>query len=56
MYRHIGDSVPPMISYQYAEVFSRIAHNRFGTLEELMMPKTFASQLKIIKSSDFHSE
>jgi len=56
MYRHIGDSVPPMISYQYAEVFSRIAHKRFGTLEELMMPKTFASQLKIIKSSDFHSE
>lgn len=56
MYRHIGDSVPPMISYQYAEVFSRIAHNRFGTLEELMMPKTFASQLKINKSSDFHSE
>ena len=56
MYCHIGDSVPPMISYQYAEVFSRIVHKRFGSFEELMMPNTFASQLKIIKSSDLHSE
>jgi hypothetical protein len=44
-----------MLSYQYAEVFSRIAHKRFGSLEELMMPKTFATQLKIIKSSDLYS-
>jgi DNA (cytosine-5)-methyltransferase 1 len=56
MYRHIGDSVPPMISYQYAEVFSRIAHSRIGTLDGLMMPMTFASRLKIIKSSDLHSD
>ena len=55
MYCHIGDSVPPMISYQYAEVFSRIVHNRIGSLEGLMMPNTFASQLKIIKASDLHS-
>ena len=55
MYCHIGDSVPPMLSYQYAEVFSRIVHKRFGSLEELMMPKTFATQLKIIKSSDLYS-
>jgi DNA (cytosine-5)-methyltransferase 1 len=56
MYCHIGDSVPPMISYQYAEIFSRIVHKRTGSIEELMMSKTFASQLKIIKSSDLHSE
>jgi DNA (cytosine-5)-methyltransferase 1 len=55
MYRHIGDSVPPMISYQYAEVFSRIVHKRIGSFEGLMMPNTFASQLKIIRSSDLHS-
>ena len=56
MYRHIGDSVPPMISYQYAELFSRIVHHRIGTLEDLMMPDTFASRLKITRSSDSHKD
>lgn len=45
MYRHIGDSVPPMVSYQYAELFSRIAHARAGTLDSLIMDKTFASRI-----------
>lgn len=47
MYRHIGDSVPPMISYQYAEVFARIVSCRKKSHEDLIMPKTFASKLKI---------
>lgn len=56
MYRHIGDSVPPMISYQYAELFSRIVHQRIGSLEDLIMPDTFATRLKIIRSSDSHRD
>jgi DNA (cytosine-5)-methyltransferase 1 len=54
MYRHIGDSVPPMISYQYAEIFSRILHQRTGSLESLLMSSTFASRLKITRSSSHY--
>ena len=51
MYRHIGDSVPPMISYQYAELFSRIIHSRAGSIEDLIMPNTFANHVSLAKRS-----
>jgi DNA (cytosine-5)-methyltransferase 1 len=49
MYRHIGDSVPPMVSYQYAELISQIIHSRKSSAENFIMPHTFATRIKIIE-------
>jgi len=49
MYRHIGDSVPPMISYQYATLIASILKNRPITVDEMLMPRTFAEKINIIE-------
>ena len=50
MYRHIGDSVPPMIAYQYACIFASIAKSRNVKIEDLLMPDTFAQRLSIVRA------
>jgi DNA (cytosine-5)-methyltransferase 1 len=47
MYRHIGDSVPPMISYQYASLISSIIKGSTLAVDDLLMPRTFAEKIRI---------
>ena len=51
MYRHIGDSVPPMLSYQYACLFSAIVKRIRVDVDDLFMPETVADKMSIVADS-----
>jgi DNA (cytosine-5)-methyltransferase 1 len=40
MYRHIGDAVPPLISYQLAKVCEWILSNQRPSIDSVILPHT----------------
>ena len=52
MYRHIGDSVPPMIAYQYAALISSTIKKCALGIDDLVMPKTFAERITIADKNE----
>ena len=51
MYRHIGDAVPPMISYQLAQLVTWILTDRRPEPHELIMPGTHLTEFDIYDRS-----
>lgn len=47
MYRHIGDAVPPIVSYQVAHLSHWILTNQQPTIEEILLPNTHLSSRDI---------
>lgn len=52
MYRHVGDAVPPLISYQLARLCEWILTDRKPCVEELVLPGT-SLKLENIKAAQF---
>ena len=50
MYRHIGDAVPPLISYQLAALCRWILTNRRPGAEELLLPGTHLSAGDLVRA------
>jgi DNA (cytosine-5)-methyltransferase 1 len=50
MYRHIGDAVPPLISYQLARLVEWIFTDDKPSVGQLMLPKTHISAEDIVKA------
>jgi DNA (cytosine-5)-methyltransferase 1 len=49
MYRHIGDAVPPLISYQLAHLAYWILTEKQPRVEDILLPKTNLQRIDIVK-------
>jgi DNA (cytosine-5)-methyltransferase 1 len=56
MYRHIGDAVPPLISYQIAGVASWILSGKQPSLTECLLPKTSLAVADLIPDSNVEDQ
>lgn len=50
MYRHIGDAVPPLISYQLARVCEWILSNKKPAIKNIILPKTHLVPTDIVEN------
>jgi DNA (cytosine-5)-methyltransferase 1 len=50
MYRHIGDAVPPLISYQLAHLVSWILTGRKPSAKQLIMPGTHLKAKDVVRT------
>lgn len=48
MYRHIGDAVPPLISYQLAHLADWMLTGNQPTIDEILLPDTHLSRLDLV--------
>jgi DNA (cytosine-5)-methyltransferase 1 len=50
MYRHIGDAVPPLISYQLAHLVHWVLTENQPGIEEVILPETHLSSLDLVRN------
>lgn len=51
MYRHIGDAVPPLVSFQLSKVLEWILTNRRPDIESILLEKTHISNHDIVRQN-----
>lgn len=56
MYRHIGDAVPPLISYQLAHVCEWILAGRKPPIRRAILPKTHLKTEDVVKVSEYQQK